>query len=59
MTTPTIGVIGAGRDIELETLTWTRPTLNDELWLRHMTTTCDPSGRPDLVGRLGPGHLHR
>jgi GTPase SAR1 family protein len=26
--------------IELETLAWTHPALSDELWLRHIQTTC-------------------
>ena len=26
--------------IELETLAWTHPALGDELWLRHVQTTC-------------------
>ena len=26
--------------IELETLAWTHPALSDELWLRHIKTTC-------------------
>jgi DNA polymerase III delta prime subunit len=26
--------------IELETLVWTHPALSDELWLRHVKTTC-------------------